>query len=122
MQEFEERIVAFMFPYQKHHSVYSISRYIYLHMRGSESFRLFDEGPFVRLSQLFPFLAQDFGDFRIVHFRVFLGDFSPLSATPNHEGVHRTPDARRVVNGRLLLGIARRPWRRGRRRKKRLLI
>ena len=72
-------------------------------MRGSESLGLLDEGPFVIFSELLPLLAENLGDFRIVHFRVVLGDFAPLRATPHHEGVHRTPNAGRIVNGGFLL-------------------
>ena len=77
-------------------------------MRGSESLGLFDEGSLVAFSQFLPLFAENFGDFRIMHFGIVLRDFAALSATPDHEGVHRTTDARRIVDGRFgLLGIAR---------------
>ena len=70
-------------------------------MFGSDSFGFVDERPLVLFSQHFPFGAQTLGDFRIVHLRIVLSDFSTLQTRPDHEGVHGSLD---VVGVFLLVG------------------
>lgn len=70
---------------------------VLLHVHGAQSFRLVDEGTFLRLAQQFPLGPQTFRYLRVVHLGILLGHLPPLPAGPHHERVHRPFHAVDVV-------------------------
>lgn len=73
---------------------------VFLHVDGAEALGLIDEGSLLQVSQKFPLSSEALADLRVVHFRVFLGHFSPLSPGPNHESIHWSLDFIHGVSSR----------------------
>lgn len=61
---------------------------MFLHVHRAQTFGFVNERSLFRFGQQFPFGAEPFGDFRIVHFRIVEGDFPTLDPGPDHERVH----------------------------------
>lgn len=58
-------------------------------MQCSESLRLVDKRPLLRVGEQLPLGAETLTDFRVVHLWVLLCHLSALGSRPDHEGVHR---------------------------------
>ena len=61
---------------------------VLLHVQGPKSLRLINKRPLLLLRKGFPFSAQSFGNFRVVHLWIFLCHFTSLTSRPDHERVH----------------------------------
>ena len=78
-----------------------------LHVHGTQSLRLVDKRPLLRLREQLPLGAETLRDLRVVHLGVLLGHLAPLAPRPHHEGVHGPLHALsgRVGGGGAALGV-----------------
>ena len=61
---------------------------VLLHVCFSQLFRLFDVRSLFLVRESFPLRSQSFADFRVVHFRILVGNLLSHLSRPDHERVH----------------------------------
>merc|ERR1719471_134872 len=64
-----------------------------LHVQGSQSLGLINEGSLLCFRQQFPLSSKTFADLAVVHLGVLLSHLPSLSPTPDHECIHRPLDS-----------------------------
>lgn len=65
---------------------------VLLHVLSAQPLGLVDVRSLLGLGEQLPLGAQSFADLRIVHFRILLCHFPPLTPGPDHERVHGSLD------------------------------
>ena len=65
---------------------------VLLHVKDPQPLGLLDKGVTFRVVQHLPALTETFGDLRVVHVGLHLGDLPPLDLRPHHKRIHGTFD------------------------------